>query len=294
MSEAAPFPLSSAEQTLSALGRVIFVEERGEYVPAWYEPHTNPEKILVTYQGEPFAGGFTVAEMPIEHRWAVQANGEVLPREEFQRCYIRWRDEWFQYASPEARAGRPGRPPNWKPENEHCPNVLDFVSLRPDPRDTSKLIQMDYHPEATAGTRPTRLWDSKNERYIEGEERLQKLAEAYREDPRVLKDYEREEVEAWLGGAPQKGPEASGLQAKLEVLNQLKEDGTLTAEQHSAKVSALFGVESQPASEAQAQPEEPPKKKAPSSIMACGEEVMNLHKRKHLDSCETCREDAEA
>lgn len=312
----APFPLSTTEQKMAVLGRNFYVEERGDYIPDWYQPHANPEMTVVTQGGKPIGNGFTVADMPIEHRWAVQENGEILPGDQFQKLYLQWREGWFLYASSEARRGEGGIPDNWKRENEHVPNVRNFVQLQVDPRDESKLIPMGYDPQATAGTVPTRLWDSKEERFLEGEERMQRLVEAKQKGLKLL-PHEESDVSKYLadGNMPQTSSEAP-LKSQIELLNRLKEQGVLTAEQHSSQVAALFHVElpePAPEPEAPAEPEpdpepqpvtpekvrelmgqvetEEPAKRKPKpgyGFVPCGLEIAHANRRKHFKSCDVC------
>lgn len=319
----APFPLSTTEQKMQILGRNFYVEERGDYIPDWYKPHQSPETTLVTENGKPVGAGFTVADMPIEHRWAVQEDGELLPGDQFHKLYLQWREGWFLYASPEARRGEGGIPDNWKRENEHVPSVRAFVQLQVDPRDESKLIPMGYDPQATAGTVPTRIWDSKEERFLEGEERMQRLVEAKQKGLKLL-PHEDADVSQYLadGNVPQASSEAP-LKGQIELLNRLREQGVLTAEQHSAQVAALFSVElPQPAPEPDPEPVEelpaaastepaPPEPVTPEKVrelmgqvgqeepvkrkpkpgygfVPCGLEIAHANRRKHFKSCDTC------
>lgn len=278
---AAPFPATDQGQKVH---NVTVFSARAEYVPPWYVPHKNLGT-LVTQDGQPVGSGFTVGEMLPERRWAVQENGELLGQLQFGELYAKKLEQWFLYASPEALEGKGRRAPSsFVTNREHVPSVRDYVSMKIDPRDPRKIIEMGYDPDATKGTRPKRLWDSTKERFIEGAERMAVLSEQYNREqagePRKLTPFEREEVEAYKAGNSSFGAvPLNATQAKIEALTDLLRDGVITKEQYGDRVAAIFGGTKKV---------HPSVAKRGMRVMPCGEEVVNNMQRQHVDHCAVC------
>ena len=111
---------------------------------------------------------------------------------------------------------------------EPVPSVAHYVAWKLDPRDSRKIMQIGYDPDATKGTRPKRLWSSEEERFLEGDERLEALVQAYRQEKnggrRLLLAHERREVEEHLAGGPGTNVGVlSATQAKIEMLTRMKQ-----------------------------------------------------------------------
>ena len=300
MSATAPFPQPGFPGATHALGTPI--PSRKEYVPAWCpwasgQFSADPDKVIVRFGGEPLEPEFTVSEVLPERRWAIQENGELLEGIHFQDKYQRKLEDWFHVASPEALTGQPtGIPKSFRVHNEPVPNPRDYVAWTLDKRDSDKLVPIGFDPEATKGARPTRLWDSENERWLEGHERMNALVRAYREEENggrlTLRPYEREEVQRHLAGGGTAGGGMNEVQAKLEMLRDLRQRRKITEAQFASEVADLFGVD---------EDEEPEligkeRAKDPNHVprgytrMACGEDVLNFGKKKHVGECDTCTE----
>jgi hypothetical protein len=222
----APFP-QSVNPTYDELTRsqkAYFVRINGSIrglVPSFYQPHQSPSTttvrdgeaiLLAEIDGRPF----TVEEMPIERRWAVREDGEILPQHEFQRCYNLWFDDYYRQIGiddPEAKVqvGDFKRAP--------IPSVLNYVTKQVDPRNPEQLVPMHYDPERTRGSVPEHLADS------EGETRpaLEVLQEAYA-DPRLrttLKPHEIALVEKSVPVLRTPNAEVAALRAELAELKAL-------------------------------------------------------------------------
>jgi hypothetical protein len=286
MTTAVPFPPQPGPAHRA--GSVTLIPERNEFIPPSYVPHKDPGSIVVKLNGQPLEGGFTVAEMLPERRWAVGPDGELMPQLEFAEKYQRKLYDWFQYASVEGRAGRGKVPSSFAVHREPIPNVAHYVAFRVDLRDSRQILPMGFDPDATKGTQPKRLWNSAEERFVEGAERLSILVEAYRLEQsggrRTLKSYEREEVEAHLSGTKSIPQVANQTQAKIQVLTELRSAGTINDEQYAASVAKLFGVQGP----AQLTENQQYPARSGYTRMVCGVEVLNLHRKRHLESCEVC------
>ncbi len=294
----APFP--EAPQ-MGVPSQVQLIPERDEFVPPW--PVPQDLSLVVTQNGVLIGKGFTVGDVLPERRWAIQADGEVMPRLEFEQKYLQKLEDWYRYASPEARQGAGGVPKSFKAINEPVPTVVNYVAVRVDPRDERRTLPMHYDPEATRGTRPNRLWDSANERFLEGQERLRALTRQYHQDPSLLKDYEVAEVEASLGRAPTPPPSPEeGLRQAARLLKDMRDDGVISREEFAQRMEKLVdGAADEPVKAAEPvqaeekpkpKPKPKPKRKAPVSTAPCGEQVPNLQKRKHIEACPACQEKA--
>ena len=53
-----------------------------------------------------------------------------------------------------------------KPEREPRPNVVKFVSMKVNPKDHRKLMNIHYDPEATAGARSEALHTAAGEKVL--------------------------------------------------------------------------------------------------------------------------------
>jgi hypothetical protein len=246
MSASAPFPGESSYEEIANPRQAHFVvvdnKERG-MIPSFYIPHGNPEEITVTMNGVPLLAEvsgrpFTVAEIPIERRWAVRADGEILDGMKFRDMFIRHYQEYFS----ELGRRNPDNPtPDGGKADLNIKSVDRFVSVMVDPANPSQFVPMHYDSNVTAGAKPDKFYKRDGEE-VEGS-RISVLCSSYA-DPLTRKRMtadEIAEVEAHLGMA---GGKVSGseIATKLEVLNGLLTEGLLSAEQHSQKVAALTGA----------------------------------------------------
>lgn len=180
---------------------------RGQHIPTWYDPsiHADPENpgfvdstLVVKYRDEPLLGvdgkPFTINEVPVERRWAVAANGEVIDQHLFHDRYLDRIREFYTLAKRE----NPKIRYDDNPARDYIPNVVNYVSEQVDPSDERRVMPMHYSNN-TAGNKPKTL------AAFEGEEikelpRLAALTAAYMDPSQrgALKEGEVAEVEAEL------------------------------------------------------------------------------------------------
>ena len=167
MAAATPTPFANATtlapQPQSRLADVM--TPRGQHIPTWYDARThadpaNPGHIntqlfvksrgipLQAIDGEPF----TIAEVPIERRWEVGADGEIIDQHVFQDQYVARIIEFYELA----KRDNPKVSYTDDPRREPIPNVVHYVSEQVDPDDERRVMPMHYR-NATAGAKPETL-----------------------------------------------------------------------------------------------------------------------------------------
>lgn len=259
MTSSAPFP---GEPTLSELSdpkHGLFVKLEGGHirgmVPSFYHEHSNPEEVVVTTSGVPLlcsGKSFTVAQIPIERRWAVLPNGEVMGELEFRKFHTMWYEEWFRELArenPELENVDGGRP------DCDIPDPCRYVAVQVDPANPKQFTPVNYEPHKTTGARSKEFYTRDGEAV--DEDRLKVLCNAWA-DPNLrgrLKPAEVEEVKMALGISSGGGNETA---TKLELLNSMLAAGDLTTEQHSRQVSLLTGAATSEPAEASEPTKDPP------------------------------------
>ncbi len=249
MTSSAPFPGEPTMQELTSPKHGIFIKlEDGHVrgmVPSFYVEHANASELIVKVNGEPLlspdrakGSPFVVAQVPIERRWAVLPDGEVMGELEFRKRYIMWYDEYFRELArenPDLQNVDGGK------SDYDIPNPLRFVSVQVDETNPRKFVPANYDPHGTAGARSKQFFTSDGEEV--DEDRLQVLCNAYANKKlrKAMKPHEVEEVEAALGiSSSGAGNEVA---TKLELLNSMLVAGDLTAMEHSKQVALLTGAD---------------------------------------------------
>jgi hypothetical protein len=249
MTNSAPFPGEPTLQELASPKHGIFIKLEGGHVrgmiPSFYVEHLQPGDLVVKVNGEPLLSPdrikgkpFVVAQVPIERRWAISHNGEVMGELEFRKHYIMWYDEYFRELArenPDLENVDGGK------ADYDIPDPIRFVSVQVDETNPRQFVPANYDPHGTAGARSKQFFTSEGEEI--DEDRLQVLCNAYA-DPKLrkrLKSSELEEVERSLG-IPSSGG-GSDIASKLELLNSMLEAHDLTTEQHSKQVALLTGAD---------------------------------------------------
>lgn len=213
-----------------------------QMVPSFYDPHPdNGKGIVVTHEGAPVlseCGGkpFTVEEVPLWRRWAIQPNGEVVTDSEFARRHTLWHHEFYA----ELTRGKDIRNDPGQPEHEYRPNPVAYVSVMADPMDERNVVPMHYDAHQTEGARPKAYATQ------EGEEverpRLEVLQEAYasQETRALMRPDEIAEVEAARGGVVAVSSES--VMEKVAALERLRDAGIYDATEFKSRVDHLLGV----------------------------------------------------
>jgi hypothetical protein len=186
-----PFP----SQSVQGIGFRPRLEDlmtpRGVHVPSWYDPKTHydpnpeaedggltPDKIVVTQGGIPLLGvdkkSFTVAEVPIERRWAIGRDGEVFEKAKYREGCHRIVNDLYELR----RVTQPHVKYEGDVQKEPSYSIKDYVSMMVDPEDDEKLIPMHYDPHKTRGAVPEQLASTSGDK-VTYKPRLDSLLEAY-------------------------------------------------------------------------------------------------------------------
>lgn len=307
MSEAIPISRFQSPLDDSFEAPRVRMTPRDVHVPLTYEGHPdNGVGIVVKQDGIPLLPQRTVADLPIERRWAVQPDGELRDPLSYTAGLRRIWEETYRIAGQQIPKGD-------KFENTPQLGIVEYVSMMVSPRDDRKLIPYGYDPHATDGSRPDKLYDKDGE----SKDLLESLLGAFASPMlrKKMKPWEIELVESHLGVSAGSG--SDGIVAKLEELNALRAAGDITPEAHSRRVAELTGAPVAPAKAAPAQdraqgqdqtqaptqPQEPvqaqpqakparkPRKKREPKQMACGEKLWPFAIPQHLRECRTCSPD---
>lgn len=263
-SGSAPFPVSSDPVTVVSGGEstearwVVAGEKRRGVLPSFYEPHRDLSLVVKNYDGIPLkseAGRtFTIGEVLLERRWAVDAEGKCLRQDIFKNLMMRMYEETYKLA---ARDGGPDNKAQIPPlEYESYPAVEAWVAKMADPNEPYRTVPMHYEPHPKDVKPPDHFYDSDGE-VVKGS-RLEHLVEAYRSPTlrSTLQPREIAEVEAYLGGSQE--TRESELEAKIAELEK-KLDAVLVKPAPEppapteAKATATCGREFTASSEARAQ-----------------------------------------
>lgn len=130
------------------------------YVPAWYEPHTNPN-LEVRHLG--VGQGFPIHKVMSYRRWAIDAEGHTIDQREFEQQYIRYLGG-FKTASTH------------DPRNESIPYVLAFVRAKYDR--VGSIVDMDFEDDGaiTKTEKYTQEGEIAPEYLLKNQEKSDKLA----------------------------------------------------------------------------------------------------------------------
>ena len=109
-------------------GRPGTLSHRGIFITPWYKPHENLD-LPVTQHGKPL--GFKIADVAVERRWAIDANGEVMDSREFIDRLTEWYIGQWSWQSPPM--------PPLQIDTCGYPTVDNFVAKGPDPANQARL-----------------------------------------------------------------------------------------------------------------------------------------------------------
>jgi hypothetical protein len=190
---------------------------RRQHIPTWYDPTSHSSGTTVTSKGVPLLGvtgnTFTIDEIPIERRWAVGSDGEVIPQDEFSGSYKRRILEWYDLM----REDNPSIRYEGSVEREYIPNVIAYVSAMVDPDDERQVVDMHYDRWANKGTKPQKLAHFEGDKIVY-QDRLSSLTEAYM-NPKTraaLKPGEIAEVTQHMQQMLEEAPQIKVVEPKKE------------------------------------------------------------------------------
>jgi hypothetical protein len=109
------------------------ITERGVFVPPWYEGHKDLS-LIVTHEGK--SQGYTVGEVAVERRWAIEPDGSLMEQSKFERGLQQWRFGQFDWQVPPVR--RPDL------SFDPVPAVRSWVARGPDPADGRRLVDLTF------------------------------------------------------------------------------------------------------------------------------------------------------
>jgi hypothetical protein len=234
-------PLPQARSFLGNTAQPIPVPDRGTHIPASYAAnmHSDPEGTIVRDGALPLLSvdgrTFTVSQVAEERRWAINEDGTVIDQMTFQPKLEDVRLEFYSMLRSQGRDAKFEGDIGLEP----VPAVARYVALRVDPLDDTKLIEIGFDPNKTAGAVPTQLADSAGENAVP---RIEALIDAYH-SPRLrksLRPAEVLEVEDHLGLSSDAGPEV--IASELESVTADFTAGKLTDMEYAEKVRGLTGA----------------------------------------------------
>jgi hypothetical protein len=236
------FPQASSTDIFARGASAIPVEERGTHIPASYvrNPHHDPEHTVVKRGDVPILGvdgePFMVSQVVPERRWAITEDGNVLDGEHFRAAKQAGVLEFYEMLRAN---GHPDAKHEGKIDNEPIPDVAYYVSWGIDPFDDGKVLEIGFDPNATDGAVVKRFHDRKGDEIMSS--RIEVLCQAYASTSSrtQMTDSERAEVEQHLGIVAATGTD--GVAAKLEVLTDLFEAGSLSDDDYLKAVALLTG-----------------------------------------------------
>lgn len=143
---------------------------RGQHIPSWYNaaihfplddagrPYPDgPARIQVKSHGLPLLGmdgkPFSVAEVPVERRFAIASDGEVIDQSDFEAQYLQRIEEFYQLKKLE----NPDVRYDGSVKREPVPNVVHYVTQQINPEDETQVFEMHYDPYKTRGSKPKTL-----------------------------------------------------------------------------------------------------------------------------------------
>ena len=217
----------------------IPVPERLTYIPSWYAQHTAEQLSLPVLDDDDGMLGFTIAEVLPERRWAITADGHLLPQHTFEQRYKQWIE---RVLTPNGVVELKRFNKYFNVDIETVPGVDDFVDAKPDPSMPTadprmiRYVAIAYNSlEADAGRRKIRpIYTHTGEKVGAA-----KVAGAAPEGftpvaPKVAKPPKEEPTETMPCGKVQK---VRGKSAHLRFCRKCKEV-TIEAQQTAADATA--------------------------------------------------------
>lgn len=255
------------------------------FVPSFYSPHSEEElDQKVTVGGMPVLAEvdrqpFTIREVPLERRWAIRADGELMDATAFAQFHNLWYDGWYKQLKVEDPERQIRIPPY---VNHPRPNVVKWVSVQIDPARQHQYVPMHYVADRTQGALPEMLEDADGNMV----QRMDALLEAYG-DPgarRQMRPSEIAEVEAHIQkGFQPKDPATGNLAELLREIDRLVDQ----------KIAAR-DAEADPHLSLEVPPEAPADEF--SSGARCGKEFLarsqaaaDRNRNNHERFCKTCK-----
>lgn len=109
------------------------ITPRGVFVPPWYKPHSDVTVMVKSHDGKRTLG-FTIADVAVERRWAIDAEGCVMEGHDFKAKLEEWYIGQWQWQNP------PQRP--LEVDAMAYPHPEMYVAKGPDPSNVRRLISL--------------------------------------------------------------------------------------------------------------------------------------------------------
>lgn len=104
---------------------------RGVFVPPWYAPHKDLSLPVRSHDGTKELG-FTIADVAVERRWAIDAEGKVMHNHEFKDMLTEWYVGQWKWQNPPQ--------PALQVDTSSYPHPEQYVAKGPNPADNKRLI----------------------------------------------------------------------------------------------------------------------------------------------------------
>lgn len=105
---------------------------RGVFVPPWYQPHKQLNVEVKDSKGKSL--GFTIGDVAVERRWAIDPEGNVLAGHEFVDKLTEWYIGQWQWRNPPQ--------PSLPVDTNGYPSPETYVSKGPNPSNPRQLITL--------------------------------------------------------------------------------------------------------------------------------------------------------
>ncbi len=238
------FPQDQSHNAFGPGASAVPVPERGTHIPALYvrNPHLDPD-LVVRRDNLPLLGAgeeresFTISQVAPERRWAVLPNGNVMEQAQFDADY---KQKVLEFYAMLRENGNQGARFEGNIASVPIPDAAEYVKMRVDPDDETKLIEIGYDPNATDGAVSKHFHDTKGDQIMAS--RLEILVKAHSTTAgrAQMTESERAEVQLHLGLSA--ASDHDEIATKLEVLTDLHKDGMLSSDDYLKAVTELSGA----------------------------------------------------
>jgi hypothetical protein len=278
------------------VGRDIPYKRRREYTPSWSFPFPDErlDENILDHDGNPFIiKGIEVkiGHIPESRRWAIREDGQMMDQREFKEALQNYILGHYRLAGAEA-------------ESIHhypIPKVEKFLSLVENPTNPEELIPIQFNPNAKAPIVPKRKFNPEDS-VVD----VQHGSEGWslsRGSEETTDEY-AERIAQATGAEPMPAGPNARLGAKLDLLDEMLAEGTVTQEMWQAQKMKLMGeilgvdleelqeeAQASQAEEAQEETQDAPEEEETEFFALCRKSFNNERSvRLHQQRCKKCKE----
>lgn len=130
-----------------AEGQPGSITPRGVFVPPWYKPHTDLSLPVRSHDGTKELG-FTIGDVAVERRWAIDPEGKVMEGHEFKDMLTEWYIGQWAWQHPPRQA--------LPIDTNAYPTPECYVAKGPNPGNLRQLLTLGApnHRHAQPSERP--------------------------------------------------------------------------------------------------------------------------------------------